>query len=64
MTKLWRHKKRGSLYQEIGRGFCQVSSQPIEEGSPVVIYKGIDGQFWVRHVKEFEDGRFEEVVGD
>jgi hypothetical protein len=55
----WRHKKRGSVYVEIGRGFAQVSHHPIEEMTTVVIYQDKNGRLWVRNAVEFDDGRFE-----
>lgn len=58
---LWRHKKRGSVVREIGRGFAQVSIHPIEEMTAVVIYEH-DGVLWVRNAVEFDDGRFEPIA--
>lgn len=58
---LWKHKKRGSTYTEVGRGFAQASSHPIEDMTEVVIYKADDGTLWVRSATEFDDGRFEPV---
>jgi hypothetical protein len=58
--KLWRHKKRGTTYEEIGRGELQMASDVVD-GSEMVIYRGEDGRLWVREVSEFEDGRFEKV---
>jgi hypothetical protein len=57
----WRHKKRGTIYTEIGRGQfqCEGSSLDYEE---VVIYESERGQLWVRPVAEFDDGRFEKVA--
>lgn len=57
----WRHRKRGTYYEEIGRGFAQVSHHPIEEMTAVVIYRGMDGALWVRNAVEFDDGRFEDL---
>ena len=61
---MWRHKKRGSMYLEIGRGFAKVSHHPIEEMTAVVVYRGTDGKLWVRNAVEFDDGRFEPVTPD
>lgn len=58
-TTKWRHKTRGTIYVEIGRGTMQDISDLDNE--PVVIYRGDDGRLWVRTVDEFEDGRFERV---
>ncbi len=54
----WRHKVRGSVVAEVARGHAQCSTRPICEMAPVVIYTH-DGEWWVRHVEEFDDGRFE-----
>lgn len=66
-----RHKKRGSEYTLIGIGKMQASRW--FEGWPdggsttvdmeeVAIYRGTDGQLWVRPHEEFEDGRFEIIA--
>lgn len=60
-VRLWRHVKRGSTYVEIGRAEVQASTGPINEGDEIVIYRGTDGRIWARKVREFEDGRFEEI---
>lgn len=60
----WRHKKRGTLYREIGRGFASIAEMPIQDHTAVVIYQGADGTFWVRNAVEFDDGRFEPMVGE
>jgi hypothetical protein len=57
----WRHKKRGTAYTEVGRGFASISQMPIEDHTAVVIYRGEDGILWVRNAVEFDDGRFEEL---
>lgn len=63
LAAMWRpthrHKKRGTSYMEVGRGFAQVSDHPIEEMTAVSIYRGADGLLWVRNAVEFDDGRFE-----
>jgi hypothetical protein len=56
-AKRWRHLKRGTVYEEIGRGELQMSADLVD-GSAMVIYRGDDGRLWVREEGEFEDGRF------
>lgn len=56
----WRHKKRDTVYEEIGRAQLQMSTEVVE-GSELVIYRGSDGKLWAREAGEFEDGRFERV---
>jgi hypothetical protein len=58
MITRWRHKRRGTEYQEIGRGLACCSKGPIKDDDRVVIYRGDDGKLWVRNEAEFEDGRF------
>lgn len=55
----WRHKKRGTIYTEIGRAELQVAKVAPDEGCMLVIYRGDDGKLWAREDTEFEDGRFE-----
>lgn len=56
----WRHLKRGSTYQEIGRGELQLSSERVlVEGDRFVAYKSEDNRLWFRYESEFDDGRFE-----
>ncbi len=52
-----RHKKRGSTYQVVAEGKLQVDGDLDNES--VVIYRGEDGEHWVRPAYEFNDGRFE-----
>lgn len=58
----WKHKKRGTTYNEIGRGRLQ-SNDPggLTDLEVMVIYQGEDGNLWVRDQTEFEDGRFERL---
>lgn len=71
-TPTHRHRKRGSVYAVLGIGMMQ-SADWRDPGTPadncpngvsvnmreVAIYRGEDGQTWVRPIEEFEDGRFE-----
>ena len=65
-----RHKKRGSEYMLLGIGKMQTSywhdflgglpeCAELADMREVTIYRGKDGQLWVRPREEFEDGRFE-----
>jgi hypothetical protein len=54
-----RHKKRGTTYEVIDTGRLQVDGDLDME--KVTIYRGEDGQVWVRPDYEFNDGRFEAV---
>lgn len=57
----YRHKKRGTTYEVIGRGILQATEPPIE-GDQMVAYKSVEtGDIWFRPETEFEDGRFEEL---
>ena len=72
----WSHKKRGSMYKELGRGKLQISKETLAglglfhaeraalklDMIEVVVYKAYsDDSIWVRTTSEFEDGRFEEL---
>lgn len=58
----WRHKKRGSEYEEIGCGkYQQATAEPPEDGDLVVVYRDSDGNLYCRQAWEFDDGRFERV---
>jgi len=52
-----RHKKRGTTYDVIATGRLQVDGDLDME--KVTVYRGEDGQVWVRPEYEFYDGRFE-----
>jgi hypothetical protein len=56
----WRHKKRGTVYKEIGRAKLQTNGN-LSDGATMVVYQGEDGKIWVREEEEFHDGRFEQV---
>lgn len=58
----YRHKKRGTEYDVVAIGELQMSSDMLVDGASMVIYRGDDGQYWVREEEEFHDGRFEKVA--
>lgn len=60
-TRRWRHKKRGTIYTEVCRAELQAATGNPEEGELMIVYRGEDGNVWVRGAGEFNDGRFEEV---
>lgn len=55
------HKKRGGEYTVIGEGRVQCNYS-LADLDLVTIYRGDDGQHWVRPTTEFEDGRFEHLA--
>ena len=48
-----RHLKTGGLYRAISDATIEATM------TPVVVYQGADGRWWVRPRDEFHDGRFE-----
>lgn len=59
----YRHVKRGTVYEVVGRAELQVNNIALCDGVTMVIYRGDDGKLWVRGEAEFMDGRFE-IVAD
>jgi hypothetical protein len=58
----WRHKKRGSTYDEAGTARLQVADpSALHDMEEMIVYCGEDGQLWVRPALEFHDGRFERL---
>jgi hypothetical protein len=56
---LWRHKKRGTTYTVIGQAQVRCSdADGLTDYELVTVYRGADGELWVRRKREFED-RFE-----
>jgi hypothetical protein len=58
--RIYRHKKRGSLYRVLEIGNMQCAS-PEHDEALMIVYEGLDGCVWVRPLAEFQDGRFEQV---
>jgi hypothetical protein len=56
-----RHVKRGTIYDLVCVASIQTDT-PLNDYDQVMVYKGEDGQTWVRPLTEFNDGRFEPVV--
>lgn len=59
VKEIVRHKKRGTTYDVIAKGRFQVDGDLDME--KVTVYRGQDGQVWVRPDYEFNDGRFETI---
>jgi hypothetical protein len=53
----YRHHKRGGEYEVIGMAQVQ-AEEPLTDYEVVTVYRGVDGQLWIRRKSEFEDGRF------
>lgn len=58
--KRYLHKKRGTKYEIVATGRLQCG-KPLHDMEKVIIYKGEDGQYWVRSEEQFFDGRFVEI---
>lgn len=57
----FKHRKSGGIYVVQEHVILQ-SKMPLEDMSTLVLYRGVDGQGWVRPIEEFYDGRFEHIV--
>jgi len=63
MMHVYRHKKTGASYLDIGRALVQNSrKEPLPDGTVVVVYQSDEGKLFIREVSEFFDGRFEQVT--
>jgi hypothetical protein len=59
----YRHKKRGTSYTIVGTAQVQAPDDaPLTDFEVVVVYRGDDGNLWVRRRSEFFDGRFEQLA--
>ncbi len=56
-----RHVKRGTVYDLVCVAMVQTDT-PLNDYDQVMIYRGEDGQTWVRPLSEFNDGRFEPIA--
>ena len=57
---IYRHRRRGSSYEVVGPATLQ-TDRPLGDNEKLIVYRGKDGQLWVRAVNEFKDGRFERI---
>lgn len=56
----WRHKKRGSDYEEVGEALLQNSyNLHLPDNAILMIYRSQDGHLYARPIDEFNDGRFD-----
>ena len=55
---MFMHRKRGTSYRILVVKASLQTSQPIAEGTDIIVYMGSDGQIWARPIEEFGDGRF------
>lgn len=58
----FRHKTRGTTYVEMDVAIAQCEAT-IHDNDPVTVYRGTDGQLYIRPPEEFGDGRFEALDG-
>lgn len=59
----WRHRKRGTVYAEVGLARLQ-TDEPLSDMQEVLVYRDVnDGRLWARTPAMFHDGRFEPVEG-
>jgi hypothetical protein len=56
-----RHVRRGTIYDLVCVASIQTDT-PLNDYDQVMVYRGEDGQTWVRPLSEFNDGRFEPVI--
>lgn len=67
MSELWRHKKRGTVYEiftDSASLQCSVAEdfERMFEDDSWTVYRNIEtGHVWVRPTEEFLDGRFERI---
>lgn len=62
-TDVYKHKKRGSIYQDLGDGILQVEDDVIlKDGDALKAYIDKENRLWFRTPEEFHDGRFEQLV--
>lgn len=59
---IYRHKKRGSLYQDLGNGTLQLEEgASLTDGDELKVYIDSMSRLWFRKPSEFHDGRFEKI---
>ena len=54
----WRHKKRGTIYEEVGPATLQTDGL-LGDNTVLLVYRDENGKMWARTPPEFHDGRFE-----